>query len=52
MIDFYKDLKKYMKEYGADAVRAYERGLITLQECIRIAHEKELQELQEGSARK
>lgn len=40
--DFYKDLRQYMKEYGMQAIDAYERGLVTLDEVFKLAHETEL----------
>ena len=37
--DFKKDFGSYMNLYGKRGIELYERGLITLDEVIRLAHE-------------
>lgn len=43
--DFKKDFGRYMKLYGQRGIELYEQGLITLEECIRLAHDAELDSL-------
>ena len=43
--DFKKDFGAYMKLYGQQAIDAYERGLVTLEEALKMAHESYLQTL-------